>query len=236
MRWKKMSKYKLDKSAQIIENPNYIMTQEEVCERLNDLEAKLAIYEKDDFEDLYYKSIEQRKDLEAKLAESEAELEKWSTQYARAYVNRQNDLIAENQELKQQLAEKDAEIEVLNVRTTAMQEDIDYWEKEFEEKEEQLHKAEEIINNPDTLIFQKQELIDNLYKIIAEKDNLLKDLTKNEKLFNSQDKISFCVEQLEKIKDKFREVYDKNRKHHLSVVKCYELVDNQIAELKKEME
>ena len=29
-------------------------------------------YEKDDFEDLYYKSIEQRKDLEAKLAESES--------------------------------------------------------------------------------------------------------------------------------------------------------------------
>ena len=37
-----MDKYKLDKSAQIVENSNYIMTQEEVCERLNDLEAKLA--------------------------------------------------------------------------------------------------------------------------------------------------------------------------------------------------
>ena len=37
-----MSKYKLDKSAQVVENTNYTMTQEEVCERLNDLEAKLA--------------------------------------------------------------------------------------------------------------------------------------------------------------------------------------------------
>ena len=36
-----MSKYKLDKLAQIVENSNYIMTQEEVCERLNDLEVKL---------------------------------------------------------------------------------------------------------------------------------------------------------------------------------------------------
>lgn len=42
-------------------------------------------------------------DLEAKLAEKDAELEKWSTQYARAYVNRQNDLIAKNNQLKQQL-------------------------------------------------------------------------------------------------------------------------------------
>ena len=41
--------------------------------------------------------------LEAKLAEKDAELEKWSTQYARAYVNRQNDLIAKNNQLKHQL-------------------------------------------------------------------------------------------------------------------------------------
>ena len=49
-------------------------------------------------------------DLEAKLTEKDAELEKWSTQYARAYVNRQNDLIAKNNQLKQQLAEKDLKI------------------------------------------------------------------------------------------------------------------------------
>lgn len=47
----------------------------------------------------------------------------------------------------------------------------------------------------------------------------------------NQDKISFAIIQLEKIKDKFREIYDRNRKHHLSVVKCYELVDEQIADL-----
>lgn len=51
-----------------------------------------------------------------------------------------------------------------------------------------------------------------------------------------QDKISFAIDKLEKIKDKFREIYDKNRKHHLSVVKCYELVDEQIASLKKGVE
>ena len=53
---------------------------------------------------------EQLQNLEAKLAEKDVELNKWSTEYARAYVNRQNDLIAENVKLKQQLAEKEKEI------------------------------------------------------------------------------------------------------------------------------
>ncbi len=48
-------------------------------------------------------------ELEAKLTEKDAELEKWSTQYARAYVNRQNDLIAKNNQLKQQLEGKEKE-------------------------------------------------------------------------------------------------------------------------------
>ena len=37
-----MSKYKLDKLAQIVENSNYIMTQEEVCERLNQQQQRIA--------------------------------------------------------------------------------------------------------------------------------------------------------------------------------------------------
>lgn len=63
-----------------------------------------SVYEK--YIELLYKPIS---DLEAKLTEKDAELEKWSTQYARAYVNRQNDLIAKNNQLKQQLAEKEKE-------------------------------------------------------------------------------------------------------------------------------
>ena len=58
--------------------------------------------------------IAQIAELEHKLAEKDAELEKWSTQYANAYVNRQNALIAEKVELQHQLAEKDKEIEKLN--------------------------------------------------------------------------------------------------------------------------
>lgn len=37
-----MSKYKLDKFAQVAESPNYIMTQEEVCERLNQQDQRIA--------------------------------------------------------------------------------------------------------------------------------------------------------------------------------------------------
>lgn len=37
-----MSKYKLDKLAQVVENSNYIITQEEVCERLNQQEKRIA--------------------------------------------------------------------------------------------------------------------------------------------------------------------------------------------------
>ena len=48
-------------------------------------------------------------ELEHQLAEKDAELEKWSTQYAKAYVNRQNALIAEKVELQHQLAEKEKE-------------------------------------------------------------------------------------------------------------------------------
>lgn len=57
---------------------------------------------------------QQISDLEAKLAEKDAELEKWSTKYAKAYVNRQNALIAEKVELQHQLAEKDKEVSNLN--------------------------------------------------------------------------------------------------------------------------
>ena len=37
-----MNKYKLDKSAQVVENTNYTMTQEEVCERLNQQHQRIV--------------------------------------------------------------------------------------------------------------------------------------------------------------------------------------------------
>lgn len=69
-------------------------------------------------------------------------------------------------DLETKLAEKDSEIEILNVRITTMQEDIDYWEKQ-----------------------------------LAESENLLKDIAKNEKSFSNQDKIEFAIAELEKVKE-----------------------------------
>ena len=86
----------------------------------------------------------------------------------------------------------------------------------------QLQQANEIINNPDTLIFQQQQLIDNLEKTIEEKnkeisnlnglvrerDKQIKNLKTNKKRViehKNKTKISFAVEQLEKVKKFFIE-------------------------------
>lgn len=105
-------------------------------------------------------------------------------------------------------------------------------EKEIDTLTAKLEQADEIINNPDTLIFQQQELIDNLQKTIEEKNKEIEQLkkfddlnktffglfrtafkepNKVEDLFNTlktiqekqdQDKISFALEQLDKVKNK----------------------------------
>lgn len=91
------------------------LTNEEVFEELRselrqfaDLEAKLT--EKDAERELDNSFWKQECDsLQKTLVEKDKEIEKWSTQYARAYVNRQNDLIAKNNQLKQQLEGKEKE-------------------------------------------------------------------------------------------------------------------------------
>ena len=143
-------------------------------------------------------------ELEAKLAEKDAELEKWSTQYARAYVVRQNDLIAENQQLKQQLEEKEKEIS-------------------------------------------------NLKGLINERDKQIKNLKTNKKRViehKNKVKISFAVEQLEKVKEKLLEelrnvielLAPLEYEDYHKFIGCgrgyknsIEEINNQILELKKEM-
>ena len=131
-------------------------------------------------------------DLEAKLAESEKSEETYKSMFEIGVENNHS-LLKEIEQLKQQLAEKDEEIE--NIKLCRC------------------------VNCKNEYEFMLEGLVEDLEKQIDKDD---------------QDKISFAITQLEKIKDKFREIYDKNRKHHLSVVKCYELVDEQIAELSNE--
>ena len=111
--------------------------------------------------------IEQIAELKHQLAEKDAELKKWSTQYARAYVNRQNALIAEKVELQHQLADKEKEIEKLT-------EELD--DKNF-----------------------CKDFVD-LYT-----ENKLKTQMLHE---NWKDKISFCIEQLDKVKELCREKFN----------------------------
>ena len=80
-----------------------IQIKQECCGIWNNLKDKTKMI------DYLIESKQQIADLEAKLAEKDAELEKWSTQYAKAYVNRQNALIAEKVELQHQLAKKEKE-------------------------------------------------------------------------------------------------------------------------------
>ena len=90
---------------------------------------------KDDFEDLYYESIEQRKELEAKLAEKDIEIDDLKRDYIPKLefgLQRANKmgkkLDVENEQLKQQLAEKEQEIENIKQQFA-----IDYAIEQLEE-------------------------------------------------------------------------------------------------------
>ena len=123
-------------------------------------------------------------------------------------------------------------------------------DKEIADLQSQLQQANEIINNPDTLIFQQQQLIDNLKSQLAEKkkeiesykhfkitigtmENNQVDISST--TYTDQDKISFALEQLEKVKDYFIEGYAICKNFSDFYWNFTEQIDNQIEELKKEM-
>ena len=118
----------------------------------------------------------------------------------------------------------------------------------------QLQQANEIINNPDTLIFQQQQLIDNLQSQLAENEKEISEYVKivddlHKQLSDKcdfcdktkdQDKISFALEQLEKVKEEMdlrpRGVSKgwKNKEYDTLVEEdVYEVIDNQIKQLKE---
>ena len=194
------------------------LTNEEVFEeqrtelrQFADLEAKLADSEEehelliDQFEeeteklrkqikqesDARKRFVEEVKELKQQLAEKDAELEKWSTQYAKAYVDKQNALIAEKVELQHQLAEKDEEIESL---------------KHFK-------------------------------VTIGTMETNQVDISST--TYIDQDKISFALEQLEKIINLF-EPYENEEKDTIlcanNGTSFLEYIDNQINELKGKVE
>lgn len=121
-------------------------------------------------------------------------------------------------------------------------------EKENDTLTAKLEQANEIINNPDTLIFQQQELIDNLQSQLAEKDKAIsnlnglvrerdkqiKNLKTNKKRViehKNKNKISFTIEQLEKVKDYFIEGYAVCKNFSDFYWNFTEQIDNQIKKL-----
>lgn len=136
------------------------------------------------------KLFRENTDLEAKLAESEKSNEYFADRVEKAdkeikeIYKDYNVLVEEYNELKQQLAEKEKEIERLNL--------------EFETQEDWQEKWQ---------------------KLYDETCNL------------NHDKISFAVEQLEKVKEKLNELFE--NEHGCAVIT--DVLNNQIKELKKEM-
>lgn len=184
----------------------YRISEKHKDNKISDLEAKLAKSEEKvkHWHDLYnerdkqFQSVRQRYHLLNKLQSNYDKKDKLHLAYMQCL-----ELVEENERLKQQLAEKDKEIERLNL--------------EFETQEDWQEKWQ---------------------KLYDETCNL------------NQDKISFAVEQLEKVEVCLKEGIEEAKSlldpidyedYHelLGVGRGYrnsiEIIDNQIEELKKEM-
>ena len=212
--------------------------------KIADLEAKLAIYEKDDFEDLYYKSIEQRKDLESKLEETENKLNQYPYK---------NDVIEEQyEELKNGIKFRiennitdDWEqlyhcIDVLCEKHKARIRDIENGICKIEE-------LEKLLNAKEKMKTQSLKGFEKLKQQLAEKEKENDELQDKlhsyyEQIMNkgtcglceyirTDYKISFALEQLEKMKKTL--LYDKNFYFSNWQQEISEVFDNQIKQLKE---
>ena len=205
----------------------------------------------DDVYDKYTEIIYQRiADLEAKLAESESKAytlesyNKFSNNQCKKLIKENKQLIKalngevfinykvpmENAQLKQQLAQ------------AKMNESF-----EKEKKDNAFKLIEELKQQ----LAEKDKEIEKITRIVAYRDDMDRSTTINGVKFtneqiitlqnidyfadkHNQDKISFAVEKLEKVKDHYRQFKNTN----MGIIKRADIVlfiDNQIEELKKEM-
>lgn len=136
-------------------------------------------------------------DLEAKLAESKEKINKMLECYDNM-LNAFDNVQKENEQLKQQLAEKEEINRLVNEQLADKDKELKYFKKQARR-----------FNN------EAQKYYEDAYC--------------ND--FHNQDKISFAVERLEKVKEFCGKVW--GIEHAEEVIEEY--VDNKIAELKKEM-
>ena len=171
-------------------------------------------------------------DLEVKLAESEEQI--WALENQKLHAH--NCL----NKLKQQLELKETELgNVQRMYESATRDSAIYF-KENIELREQLAEKENTIT---TLIEDSKASKELLKKQLAEKEEQIKDLTECNQylqIYRNKDKISFCIEKLEKVKEEFnsRKLEYKScttgsQCYDLRIDRINEIIDNQIKQLKE---
>ena len=211
-----------------------------LTDKIADLEAKLA--EKDEqikrriavYEKQFIEQINENYELRHQLAEKDLRIEELESQFAyECECNKQFvECQKQNEQLKQQLVDREQELEDWLDGTMIVK--LCELEKQLAEKEEELEDwkdgtiVEKLWHLETKLVEKEKEKEIEFIKHEREANgtsyvSACKELTKER-----QDKISFCIEQLEKVKE-----YNATRVYSSSLVDKF--IDNQIEELKKEM-
>ena len=186
-------------------------------------------------------------DLEAKLAESEKNVEFYKERYSEATTSAYGaDLMAKDyqwhlekeiQELKQQLAESKEEIKVIDEDRQFKAEMWTRFADKCKELEKQLAEKEKELNDwKDGTIICKwtdaENKVKELEQQLAEKEELIMFSDRTVKglvLAKEIDKISFAVEQLEKVKEYFNGMFSISVQQEM----FDDYIDNQIKQLKE---
>ena len=145
-------------------------------------------------------------------------------------------LIKEHQmykDIEAKLKEQEIDIELLEEKIDGMQEDINWQENELEEKENENLKLKKIVDGIDKLK-QYDAKIENF--VLLNPDYVYADGNYLVIKTINQDKIMFAIGQLKKVKDKLK-TFEFNYNGSIDCCEDYvfDIFDNQIEELKKEM-
>ena len=227
--------------------------EKEFRQTTSDLEAKLAESEKRlvncvDF-DIWQKTAKENNELKHQLAEKDKTIENWQTMYQSVMQSCHNG-IEEDKRLREQLAEKEHSIEMLNQHITDKAIEIERLGEELEELKTENMNIFEYSKEVEQQLAEKDKELLEIKQRIAEKASKEFQEMIDKRENHNQDKISFAVEQLEKVKEfcnqrekDFTYLRDEIKaiSHNKWVDYIEELrfikahIDNQIEELKKEM-
>ena len=192
-------------------------------------------------------------DLEAKLAESEKKfiiannLRKNADEVLLNYKTEKYGLdktIQELRKIKLSFPEKEWYYKGFENCERQMSSHIADLTLEVKQLKQQLAESEEDLKATTESLYASREYLDQLKsekwaleKQLAEKEKEIKELTECNQylqIYRNQDKISFAVERLEKVKDHYRKFKNTN----MGIIKRADIVlfiDNQIEEIKKEI-